>query len=113
LVRDIEKLIRMSIPTTDRRTKPPQVQPSASQGGEGRPIIRAPKSRRNEAHRRQDAERQPTGYQRQPDPQGGLASVAFIHRDGRSSGKPDRDPRADKAQKRSNDRVATLRALRG
>ena len=96
LVRDIEKLIRMSIPATDRRTKPRQAQPFASQGGAGRPTIRAPKPRRNEAHRRQDAERQPAGYQRQPDPQGGLASVAFMHRDGRSSGKLDRDPRLTK-----------------
>jgi len=96
LVRDIEKLIRMSIPATERRTKPRQAQPFASQGGAGRPTNRAPKPRRNEAHRRQDAERQPAGYQRQPDPQGGLASVAFMHRDGRSSGKLDRDPRLTK-----------------
>ena len=113
LVRDIEKLIRMSIPATDRRTKPRQAQPSASQGGEGRATIHAPKPRRNEAHRRRDAERQPTGSQQQPDPQGGLASVAFMDRDGRSSRKLDRGPRADKAQKRSDDRLATPRVLRG
>jgi len=113
LVRDIEKLIRMSIPATDRRTKPRQAQPSASQGGEGRATIHAPKPRRNEAHRRRDAERQPTGSQQQPDPQGGLASVAFMHRDGRSSRKLDRGPRADKAQKGSDDRLATPRVLRG
>jgi ATP-dependent RNA helicase RhlE len=113
LVRDIEKLIRMSIPATDQRTKPRQVRPSATQDGELRPIIRAPKLRRNEACHRQDAERQPAGYQRQPNPQGGLASVAVMHRDGRSSRKLDRDQRADKAQKRPNDRVAPLRVLRG
>ena len=113
LVRDIEKLIRMSIPATDRRTKRRQAQPSASQGGEGRPTIHAPKPRRNEAHRRRDAERQPTGSQQQPDPQGGLASVAFMHRDGRSSRKLDRGPRADKAQKGSDGRLATPRVLRG
>ena len=113
LVRDIEKLIRMSIPATDRRTKPRQAQPSASQGGEGRATIHAPKPRRNEAHRRRDAERQPTGSQQQPDPQGGLASVAFMDRDGRSSRKLDRGPRADKAQKGSDDRLATPRVLRG
>jgi ATP-dependent RNA helicase RhlE len=109
LVRDIEKLIRMPIPATDQRTKPRQAQPSATQGGEGRPSTRAPKLRRNEACHRQDAEPQPAGYQRQP----GLASVAVMHRDGRSSRKLGRDPRADKAQTRSNDRVTTLRVLRG
>ena len=113
LVRNIEKLIRMSIPATDQRTKARQAQPSATQGGEGRPIIRAPKPRRNEARHRQDAERQPAGYRQQPDPQGGPASVALMHRDGRSSRKLDRDPRADKAQKRSDDRLATPRVLRG
>jgi ATP-dependent RNA helicase RhlE len=113
LVRDIEKLIRMSIPATDQRTKRRRAPPSATQGGEGAPINRAPKPRRNEARHRQDAERRPAGHHRQPDPQGGLASVAFMHRDGRSSRKLDRDPQADKAQKRSDDRVATLRVLRG
>jgi ATP-dependent RNA helicase RhlE len=114
LVRDIEKLIRMSIPATDRRTKPRQVQPSATQGAEGRPFIRAArKPRRNDARHREDAERQPAGQQRQPDPQGGLASVAFMHRDGRSNRKLDRDPRADKAQKRPDRRVAALRISRG
>jgi ATP-dependent RNA helicase RhlE len=45
LVRDIEKLIRMSILATDQRTKPRHAQPSAAQG-RGRPIIRAPSPRR-------------------------------------------------------------------
>jgi ATP-dependent RNA helicase RhlE len=98
LVRDIEKLIRMSIPATDKRTKPQRAQPSATQDGEGRPV-RAPKPRRNEACHRQDGERQPAGYQRQPNPQGGRAPVAFMHRDDRSSRKLDRDRRADKAQR--------------
>jgi ATP-dependent RNA helicase RhlE len=81
LVRDIEKLIRMPIPVTGRPTKQWQA-PKA-------PFIRAPdKPRRNDALL--DAESQPAGHLRQADPRRGLASVAFMHRSGRSSRQPGR-----------------------
>jgi ATP-dependent RNA helicase RhlE len=67
LLRGIEKLIRMSIPATDRRIQPRH--PSATQGREGRPFIRGPgKPRRNDTRRPADAERQPAGPQRQTTP---------------------------------------------
>jgi superfamily II DNA/RNA helicase len=61
-LRDIEKLIRMSIPATDHRTFPRQGRPSTARGGPSRPLAHAGAKRRRgrgNAPRRQDRHGQP------------------------------------------------------
>jgi len=79
-LRDIEKLIRMSIPATDHRTFPRQARPSTAPGGPSRPSAHAAAKRRQQGHgnapRRQDRHGQQAAN--------GIAAVAFLHRDVRS-----------------------------
>jgi len=76
-LRDIEKLIRMSIPATDHRTFPRQPRPSTARGGPSRPPAHAAAKRgHGHAPRRQDRHGQPAAN--------GIAAVAFLHRDVRS-----------------------------
>jgi len=88
LLRDIEKLIRMSIPATDRRAAPRRGQPPVAERREGRPPARAP----SKAHHRDDARRNHDQRPHQAGSQDGLAAVAFLHRSGRpvakSNGRP-------------------------
>src|SRR5215471_9662464 len=80
-LRDIEKLIRMSIPATDHRTFPRQGRPSTARGGPSRPLAHAGAKRRRgrgNAPRRQDRHGQPQKAAN------GIAAVAFLHRDVRS-----------------------------
>jgi ATP-dependent RNA helicase RhlE len=85
-LRDIEKLIRMTIPASDLRTSPRQsVSPPAERG--------SPRSRddgkRGHWHRGGPARKQ-QGRRHQPgSPAGGIEAVAFLHRNGR----PSRDDR--------------------
>ena len=80
-LRDIEKLIRMSIPATDHRTFPRQGRPSTARGGPSRPLAHAGAKRRRgrgNAPRRQDRHGRPQKAAN------GIAAVAFLHRDVRS-----------------------------
>ena len=80
-LRDIEKLIRMSIPATDHRTFPRQGRPSTARGGPSRPLAHAGAKRRRgrgNAPRRQDRHGQPQKAAN------GIGAVAFLHRDVRS-----------------------------
>jgi len=81
-LRDIEKLIRMSIPATDHRTFPRQARPSTARGGTSRPSAHAAANRwqrgRGNAPRKQDRHGQPRKAAN------GIATVAFLHRDLRS-----------------------------
>jgi superfamily II DNA/RNA helicase len=116
-LRDIEKLIRMSIPATDRRSSPrPHPQPAA-QSRDVRPSGRAPgkqrqrhrsgaqrngAAERNGAQRKQERHAQPQERQAQPrvrqarsqEPQDRIAAVAFLQRGGRPGRNNDqRSPR--------------------
>ena len=89
-LRDIERLIRMSIPATDHRSFPRQARPSTARGGMSRPSAHAAAKWRQRGHgnapRRQDRHGQ----------QAGIAAVAFLHRDvrsGHTSRREDGDPK--------------------
>ena len=81
-LRDIEKLIRMSIPATHHRTFPRQAQPSTTQGRSARPPAHAGGQQRQRgrgnAPRKQDRHEQPRNAP------SGIAAVAFLHRNTRS-----------------------------
>ena len=81
-LRDIEKLIRMSIPATDHRTFPRQAQRSITESPTSRPFAHAAAKRRQrgpgKAQRKQDRHEQ---LRKAPN---GIAAVAFLHRDIRS-----------------------------
>jgi len=81
-LRDIEKLIRMSIPATDQRRFPRQAEPSRVQSRTGRPSAHTPGKRRRRgrgnAPSKQDRHEQPRK------PPSGIAAVAFLHRNVRS-----------------------------
>jgi len=81
-LRDIEKLIRMSIPATDHRTFPRQAQRSIIESRTSRPFAHAAAKRRQrgpgKAPRKQDRHEQ---LRKAPN---GIAAVAFLHRDIRS-----------------------------
>jgi ATP-dependent RNA helicase RhlE len=115
-LRDIEKLIRMSIPATDRRSAPrPHSQPAA-QSRDARPPARAPGNKQRQRHRggaqRHGAQHnngaKQNGAQRKPErharpqepsarpqePRDGIAAVAFLQRGGRPGRNNDqRSPR--------------------
>ena len=78
-VRDIEKLIRMSIPASDRATSVRRLEPAGGKAGGGRSHSSQPGKRRRA---RQDNS---AGKQRQPDhgskARSSIASVAFMRRD--------------------------------
>jgi ATP-dependent RNA helicase RhlE len=77
-VRDIERLIRMSIPATDHRTFPRQARPSTARGGTPSAYAAAKRRQRGNAPRKQDRHGQPRKAAN------GIAAVAFLHRDIRS-----------------------------
>jgi superfamily II DNA/RNA helicase len=110
LLRDIEKLIRMSIPATDRRSSPrPQLQPAVP-SRDARPPARAPGKqgqrhrsggqrsnsgqRSNGAQRNNGGQRKQERHARPQEPQDGIAAVAFLQRGGRPGRSNDqRSPR--------------------
>ena len=93
-LRDIEKLIRMSIPMTDRRSEPHRAEPAPAHHASGRPAANGhgrhrPQQRRDQGRkqdhaRKQDpARKQDLGRKQthqQPSNDGGIATVAFMHR---------------------------------
>ncbi len=85
-LRDIEKLIRTSIPATDRRSSQRQALPSGVPGRASRPPARAHGKQRppgrNGEPRKQDRHQQPRNAP------AGIAAVAFLHRNARP-GDPD------------------------
>jgi len=77
-VRDIEKLIRVSIPVSDRRPHPRHAEPPAATRSPARSANGAPAKQR-QRHRGEDARR----HQHNGQPKetaDGIASVAFLHR---------------------------------
>ena len=94
-LRDIEKLIRMSIPATDHRTFPRQDRRPIARGEPSRPLAHAGAKQhwsRGNAPRRQDRQERPQTSAN------GIAAVAFLNRNVRSGhnsrrredGKPNR-----------------------
>ncbi len=93
-VRDIEKLIRLSIPVSDKRAQPRHSEPPAAALGPARPANGAPaKQRQRQGRRGEDARQhrhngqpkrhngQSQGHNGQPQETAvGIASVAFLHR---------------------------------
>ncbi len=95
LLRDIEKLIRMTIPSTSRQSDPRQARPQAAPGGDGR--ASAPARADGGKPHRNGARRQERRHQRRPEgshggsgSNGGIAGVAFMSRDPKSGRKTDR-----------------------
>ncbi len=74
-VRDIEKLIRMAIPVSDRRAHPHQAELPAAKHAAGHPSANAAGKERH-WHRGNGARKQ----HHQPSREAGIASVAFLHR---------------------------------
>jgi superfamily II DNA/RNA helicase len=87
-LRDIEKLIRMAIPVSDKRGEQRPSRPASAHRGAAQP--RGAKAPRNRRGNSDNKNRQP----RSNDQSGGIAAVAFIQR-GASSGSPraERQPR--------------------
>jgi superfamily II DNA/RNA helicase len=90
-LRDIEKLIRISIPMTDRRLHPQRAEPPAAKHGSGRPSADAPGKRhwhggngaRKQRHHDQPRERhheQPRERSHDQPRESGIAAVGFLHR---------------------------------
>jgi len=90
-VRDIEKLIRMSIPVSDRRAHPHQAEPPAAKNASGHPSANAAGKQRH-WHRGNGARKQHHQQARET----GIASVAFLHRHAPAAGRdePQRAPRS-------------------
>jgi ATP-dependent RNA helicase RhlE len=78
LVRDIEKLIRMSIPVSEGRAQQRRPEPSAANGAPVRSAAAIPGKQRQ---RRRGGDDRRNRSQNQPkEPAGGIASVAFLQR---------------------------------
>jgi ATP-dependent RNA helicase RhlE len=96
-LRDIEKLIRMSIPATDHRGFPRQPQSTAIPSRTERPSAHASGKRqqrgRTNTPRKEDRHQQP---RKAPS---GIAAVAFLHRSVRSGHSTDSRPSADATPK--------------
>ena len=77
-LRDIEKLIRMSIPATDRRSSPRPHQQPGTQRRETRPAAQVPGKQRH--RHRSSAQRNGASraQERPQEPQSGIAAVAFL-----------------------------------
>jgi superfamily II DNA/RNA helicase len=90
-VRDIEKLIRMSIPATDRRAPARQSEPSGANANVNHVSVQPPSSapakrrgrRRNGASRKQYHHDRPN-HDHQREPTGEIGSVGFMQRQGLS-----------------------------
>jgi ATP-dependent RNA helicase RhlE len=78
-LRDIEKLIRMSIPATDHRRFPRKTQPSTIHSRTARPSAHASGKRS-----RSGAPRQQDRHEQLRNAPSGIAAVAFLHRNVRS-----------------------------
>jgi ATP-dependent RNA helicase RhlE len=76
-LRDIEKLIRVSIPATDNRAHPRRGVPAAAQKDSPRPSAQAPG---NQQHGRRIGAARVQGRDHRRKAAAGLASVAFLHR---------------------------------
>jgi len=85
-LRDIEKLIRMSIPATDHRTSR-QAQPSTIQSRTARPSAHAAGKRRRRG--RGNAPRKQDRHEPLRNAPSGIAAVAFLHRNTRPGGNTD------------------------
>jgi ATP-dependent RNA helicase RhlE len=84
-VRDIEKLIRMSIPATDRRTPGRQSEPPRGKGGGVRSSPGGPAKRRQQRHNNGAArERHHHDRSHSSETASGIASVRFLHSHGAS-----------------------------
>jgi len=92
-LRDIEKLIRMSIPATDRRSSPRPHQHPGAQRRETRPAAQVPGKQRH--RHRSSAQRNGASraQERPQEPQSGIAAVAFLRRGRRPDRNNDRDQR--------------------
>jgi len=85
-LRDIEKLIRMAIPATDRREAARRPQRSGAPGHAARPL--AP----THGHQAQRGGSGPRRSQSQPRQTRGIAGVAFLNRSGKPGRNADRRP---------------------
>jgi ATP-dependent RNA helicase RhlE len=95
-LRDIEKLIRMSIPMSDRRAEPRQPETRANQAP-SRPPARA-----KDRHWQHGKAHQQSRRHQSNESAGGIASVAFLHRNA-SAGRQ----RPQRAQRRTGDSKGT------
>jgi ATP-dependent RNA helicase RhlE len=81
-LRDIEKLIRQSIPATDSRTRSGRTEAPHIQGTAARPSGRSPGKRRQ--HRHENGASRPHQHREKAgEPAGEIGSVAFLRRDAR------------------------------
>ena len=81
-VRDIEKLIRMSIPLTDRRTPGRQSEPPRGNGSNARPSSGRPAKRRQQHRNGTSRERGHYDHSHSSESASGIASVRFLHHHG-------------------------------
>jgi superfamily II DNA/RNA helicase len=81
-LRDIEKLIRMSIPATDRRSFPRQAQPSTMQRRSAGPPANALDNQRQRG--RSNAPRKQRRHQQPQKAPSGIDAVPFLHRNART-----------------------------
>ena len=81
-LRDIEKLIRLSIPATDHRSFRRQPQPAARSSPTAR--ARAPAPGKQQQRRRGASDQQDRRAQQLPNAAAGISAVAFLHRATRS-----------------------------
>jgi ATP-dependent RNA helicase RhlE len=81
-LRDIEKLIRMSIPATDERRFPRHAQPSRSSAPQRGPSAHA--SGKRQQRGRTNGPRKQDRHEQLRKPASGIAAVAFLHRSVRS-----------------------------
>ena len=79
-VRDIEKLIRLSIPVSDKRAQPRHSERQAATRGPARPPNGAPAKQRQRQGRRGKDARQHRHNGQPKETADGIASVAFLHR---------------------------------
>jgi superfamily II DNA/RNA helicase len=82
-LRDIEKLIRMSLPVTDRRADPHRAEPAPARNGSGRPAGNGAGRHRPRQQRdngRKQGHNQRSSGQNQQSREASIASVAFMHR---------------------------------
>jgi len=79
-VRDIEKLIRLSIPVSDKRAQPRHSEPPVATRGPARSANGAPAKQRQRQGRRGEDARQHRHNGQPKETADGIASVAFLHR---------------------------------
>jgi ATP-dependent RNA helicase RhlE len=94
-LRDIEKLIRMTIPVNDRRSAPPRAELAPAKRASTQPSVDGKRRR----WRGGGPTRKPVRHGEPNGARGGLDCVAFLHRNGRAE--RDRAPRAQRWADRS------------